>query len=60
MHWLRAWLKGTARALDLGATLTPESPDLPGPAQDALALQGDWQRVGDDMSRALGEARRGD
>jgi hypothetical protein len=32
--------------------------DLPGPVQDAQALQGDWVRVGNDIAYVMGDAEK--
>lgn len=48
-----SFLQGAAHALDLGATLGPSRPELPGWLEDTAALQGDWNQVGQYLSKAL-------
>lgn len=50
-----SFFQGAARALDLGATLTPNSTERPGWMEDAAALRGDWNRVGLYLAKALRE-----
>jgi hypothetical protein len=49
---LRAFLKGFASAFDITGGV--KTPDLTtGWERDGAAIRGDWQRVGDDMRRAM-------
>jgi hypothetical protein len=49
---LRAFLKGFASAFDISGGV--KTPDLTtGWERDGAAIRGDWQRVGDDMRRAM-------
>jgi hypothetical protein len=49
---LRAFLKGFMSAFDITGGV--ETPDLAtGWKRDGEAIRGDWQRVGDDMRRAM-------
>jgi hypothetical protein len=49
---LRAFLRGFASAFDITGGV--EVPDLTtGWQRDGEAIRGDWQRVGDDMRRAM-------
>ncbi|MDR0710710.1 MAG: hypothetical protein LBF77_11665 [Spirochaetaceae bacterium] len=49
---LRAFLKGFAAAFDITGGV--KTPDLTtGWERDGAAIRGDWQRVGDDMRRAM-------
>jgi hypothetical protein len=51
---LRAFLKGFASAFDISGQSLISIPDLDsGFQQDREAIRGDWQRVGDDMRRAM-------
>jgi hypothetical protein len=51
---LRAFLKGFASAFDITGQSFISIPDLnSGFQNDCEALRGDWQRVGDDMRRAM-------
>ena len=49
---LKSFVEGMGQALDLGGTLAPRHTRT-GPEADAAALSGDWQRVGQDMHRAV-------
>jgi hypothetical protein len=54
---LRAFLKGFASAFDItGGIKTPDP--ATGWERDGAAIRGDWQRVGDDMRRAMGIVSR--
>lgn len=48
-----SFLQGAAHTLDLGATLGPSRPELPGWLEDMAALQGDWNQVGKYLAKAL-------
>jgi hypothetical protein len=49
---ISAFLKGFASAFDItGGVETPDPND--GFRKDTEAIRGDWQRVGDDMRRAM-------
>jgi hypothetical protein len=48
-----SFLQGAAHALDLAATLNHSRPELPGWLEDMAALQGDWNRVGQYLAKAL-------
>jgi hypothetical protein len=51
---LWAFLKGYVSAFDLSGQSLISLPDLDsGFQQDGEALRGDWQRVGDDIRRAM-------
>jgi hypothetical protein len=51
---LQAFLKGFASAFDITGQSFISIPDLDsGFQRDREALMGDWQRVGDDMRRAM-------
>jgi hypothetical protein len=51
---LRAFLKGFTSAFDITGQSFISIPDLDsGFQRDSEALRGDWQRVGDDMRRAM-------
>jgi hypothetical protein len=52
-----AFLKGFASAFDIsGTTFMNDLPDFSGGfARDGLALRGDWQQVGDDLRKVMGQ-----
>jgi hypothetical protein len=51
---VRAFLKGFISAFDISGQTLISIPDLEsGFQKDREALRGDWQRVGDDMRRAM-------
>lgn len=58
-HYLagpRGFLRGFARALDLGNTLTPVAAGWPEPLRDdAAALLADWEALAGDQRRAYGK-----
>jgi hypothetical protein len=49
---LRAFLKGFASAFDITGGVKAPDPTT-GWERDGAAIRGDWQRVGDDMRRAM-------
>ena len=50
----RAFLDGFMSAFDISGQALISTPDLnAGFQQDREAIKGDWQRVGDDMRRAM-------
>jgi hypothetical protein len=49
---LRAFLQGFASAFDITGGVEPPDPAT-GWERDGAAIRGDWQRVGDDMRRAM-------
>ncbi|GHU49415.1 hypothetical protein FACS1894200_08020 [Spirochaetia bacterium] len=54
-HKLKAFLKGFRSAFDLTGS-TFELPSLnDGLEADARAIRGDWQRVGDDLRKAMNQ-----
>jgi hypothetical protein len=54
-----AFLKGFASAFDITGQAFISIPDLDtGFQRDCEALRGDWQRVGDDMRRAMNVVAR--
>jgi hypothetical protein len=56
-----AFFKGFASAFDMtGQTLLDDLPDLSsGLDRDRQAIAGDWQRIGDDMRKVMGQAANG-
>ena len=54
---ISAFLKGFASAFDItGRILLNDLPDFSGGfARDRQALAGDWQRIGNDMRKAMGQ-----
>jgi hypothetical protein len=54
---LAAFLKGFASAFDIsGQTLMDDIPDFSGGfARDAKALRGDWEKVENDLRKAMGQ-----
>jgi hypothetical protein len=54
---LAAFFKGFASAFDItGQTFMDDIPDFSGGfARDARALRGDWERVGNDLRKAMGQ-----
>ena len=56
-----AFFKGFASAFDIsGRTFLNDLPDYSGGfARDRQALAGDWQRIGDDMRKVMGQTANG-
>jgi hypothetical protein len=53
---LAAFLKGFASAYDMSGRTFMDVPDFSGGFErDGKALRGDWQRVGDDLRKAMGQ-----
>ena len=54
---IASFLKGFASAFDLsGQTLTEDIPDFSGGFErDAKVLRGDWERVENDLRKAMGQ-----
>lgn len=50
-----SFLEGVGRALDIGGTMADFNSSLTPAQADYLALRMDWQVVGDDLRRAMGQ-----
>ncbi len=48
-----SFLTGVARLLDMGGTFRPSRAPRSQRIQDAEAIRGDWQRVGDSLNIAM-------
>jgi hypothetical protein len=55
-HKISCFLRGFVSAFDLTGQTLIDIPDFSGGFErDRQALQGDWQRIGDDMRKAMNQ-----
>jgi hypothetical protein len=60
-HKISNSLRGFASAFDLTGQTLIDLPDFSGGFEhDRQALQGDWQRIGDDMRKAMNQVANGE